>query len=56
LLPVNRAFVEKLSSPNIPYEYRETLGEHTWEYWDGALQPLLRAASRAMADPETKKE
>jgi putative tributyrin esterase len=55
-LPVNRAFVERLSSSNIPYEYHETSGGHTWEYWDGAVQPLLRAADRAMADPEIKKK
>jgi S-formylglutathione hydrolase FrmB len=54
-LPVNRAFVEKLSSSNIPYEYHETSGGHTWEYWDEAVQSLLRAANRAMTDPETEK-
>jgi putative tributyrin esterase len=55
-LPVNRALVGQLSSSNILYEYHETSGGHTWEYWDEAVQPLLRAANRAMADPETQKK
>lgn len=54
-LPVNRAFVERLSSSKIAYEYHETSGGHTWEYWDAAVQPLLQAAVKAMS-PETKKK
>jgi putative tributyrin esterase len=42
-LDTNRAFTKQLSSRNIAYEYHETPGGHTWEYWNQALQPLLRA-------------
>jgi putative tributyrin esterase len=55
-LPVNRAFVEKLASSNILYEYHESSGGHTWEYWDEAVQSLLRAVKKAMADSKTSKQ
>jgi putative tributyrin esterase len=55
-LTVNRTFVKKLSSSKIAYEYHETSGGHTWEYWDAALQPLLEATKKAMAGPETQKK
>ena len=55
-LPVNRAFVEKLSSSKISYEYHETQGGHTWEYWGEAVRSLLQAAKKTMADPETQKK
>lgn len=42
-LDTNRALTQQLSSRNLPYEYHETPGGHTWEYWDHALRPLLRA-------------
>jgi S-formylglutathione hydrolase FrmB len=48
-LPVNREFVQQLSSAKLAYEYHETPGEHSWEYWDGAVQPLLRAIAKTMA-------
>ncbi|MFZ0522350.1 MAG: alpha/beta hydrolase family protein [Candidatus Acidiferrales bacterium] len=45
-LDTNRAFVLQLSSRKIEYEYHETPGGHTWEYWDGALPPILQAIQR----------
>jgi putative tributyrin esterase len=54
-LTTNRAFVEQLSSSKIPYEYHETPGAHSWEYWDGAVKPLLEAVEKvltAQAAPE----
>ncbi len=42
-LETNRALAQQLSSRNLAYEYHETAGEHTWEYWDGGLKPLLKA-------------
>lgn len=42
-LETNHALTQQLSSRNLAYEYHETAGGHTWEYWDQALQPLLRA-------------
>lgn len=42
-LDANRALVQELSSKKIPYEYHETPGAHTWEYWDRELRPLLKA-------------
>lgn len=46
----NRAFVRQLSSRKIAYEYHETPGEHTWEYWDKALQPMLQAVERTVVE------
>ncbi|MFZ0886335.1 MAG: alpha/beta hydrolase family protein [Candidatus Acidiferrales bacterium] len=42
-LDANRAFVLRLSSRKIAYEYRESPGGHTWEYWDSAMLPMLQA-------------
>jgi putative tributyrin esterase len=42
-LETNREFARQLSSRNLGYEYHETAGGHSWEYWDGALKPLLTA-------------
>ena len=53
-LMVNRAFVEKLAAAKMVYEYHETPGGHTWQYWDEAVQPLLEAAKKVMAGPPKK--
>lgn len=50
-LQTNREFVSQLSSRKIPYEYHETAGGHTWEYWDAAVQPMLRAMERTLSRP-----
>lgn len=42
-LETNRALTQQLSSRSLAYEYHETAGGHTWEYWDQALPSLLRA-------------
>jgi putative tributyrin esterase len=42
-LETNREFAKQLSSRSLVYEYHETAGGHSWEYWDGALGPLLKA-------------
>ncbi|PYV84532.1 MAG: hypothetical protein DMG93_04475 [Acidobacteria bacterium] len=49
-LDTNRAFAQQLSSKNLPYEYHETPGGHTWEYWDSAVQPLLKAVDFAFGN------
>lgn len=49
-LDTNRAFAQQLSSRNLAYEYHETPGGHTWEYWDQELQPLLRAVDHALGN------
>lgn len=45
-LDVNRVVAAQLSAQKLSYEYHETPGGHTWEYWDSALDPLLRAVAR----------
>jgi putative tributyrin esterase len=45
-LNTNRALAAQLSSQKVPYEYHETAGGHTWEYWDSALSPMLQAVER----------
>jgi S-formylglutathione hydrolase FrmB len=47
-LAINREFVAQLSTHRASYEYHETPGGHTWEYWDAGIQRLLlRLASCA---------
>ncbi len=50
-LDTNRAFVMQLSSRKIAYEYHETPGEHTWEYWDRELQSMLQVIDRIVGTP-----
>jgi putative tributyrin esterase len=50
LLDTNRAFAQQLSSRNLPYEYHEAPGGHTWEYWDNSVQPLLKAVDVAFGN------
>jgi putative tributyrin esterase len=47
-LSTNRAFTARLSNLKVPYEYHETPGGHTWEYWDSQLTPLLKAVERSL--------
>jgi putative tributyrin esterase len=49
LLQVNREFTAQLSSRSAAYEYHETVGGHAWDYWDRAVQDLLRAAAGVMS-------
>jgi S-formylglutathione hydrolase FrmB len=49
-LDTNRAFARELSSKKLAYEYHETFGAHTWEYWDRALKPLLTALDEQMRE------
>jgi putative tributyrin esterase len=49
-LETNRAFALQLASRKITYEYHETPGGHTWEYWDRALRPMLQALYRMVVE------
>jgi S-formylglutathione hydrolase FrmB len=46
----NRKLVSDLSKTNLAYEYHETPGAHTWEYWDTRLPNLLAAVVKKIAD------
>ncbi len=50
-LPINREFVSSLPARKIAYEYHETPGGHSWDYWDRSLQNLLLAAAKALNLP-----
>ncbi len=50
LLQINRDFAAQLSSRGASYEYHETDGGHTWDYWDRSVQGLLRAVGDAVSD------
>jgi enterochelin esterase-like enzyme len=47
-LETNRRLAQRLSSMKMTYEYHETVGGHTWVYWDQALPSLLQAVLLAM--------
>ncbi|MER3525104.1 MAG: hypothetical protein C4326_13915 [Ignavibacteria bacterium] len=38
----NRRIVERLQQRGVLYEYHETPGGHTWQYWDKELRPFLQ--------------
>ena len=48
LLQSNRDFVTLVQKQKIRYEYRESRGAHSWEYWDRELPGLLQAMEREM--------
>ena len=49
-LDINRAFTLQLSSRKLAYEYHETPGAHVWEYWDSALEPMLRVVEQMIVE------
>jgi putative tributyrin esterase len=54
-LDTNRAITAQLAKQQILYEYHETPGGHTWEYWDSELTPLLQAVARSLRSDSTSK-
>jgi putative tributyrin esterase len=54
-LDSNRALAAQLSSQKIAYEYHETPGGHTWDYWDSSVTALLQAVVHAIeSNPASK--
>jgi S-formylglutathione hydrolase FrmB len=49
-LSVNRDFAAQLSSRGAAYEYHETAGGHTWDYWDRSVQDLLRSVATVVSN------
>ena len=47
-LAVNREFVSSLPRRSICYEYHETPGGHSWDYWDRSVQDLLGSLSKVL--------
>jgi len=41
-LPAHRALTDLLRGGGVSYEYHETPGGHSWQYWDTEIQPLLK--------------
>jgi S-formylglutathione hydrolase FrmB len=41
-LPAHRALTDLLRGAGVAYEYHETPGGHSWQYWDTEIQPLLK--------------
>ncbi len=41
-LPAHRALTDLLRGAGVVYEYHETPGGHSWQYWDTEIQPLLK--------------
>jgi S-formylglutathione hydrolase FrmB len=52
-LETNRVLAAQLASQKVPYEYYETAGGHTWEYWDAALPAMLQATARRFESGST---
>jgi len=47
-LPINREFVSSLPGRKIAFEYHETPGDHSWDYWDRSVRDLLRSTAKAL--------
>ena len=48
LIEENRAFDALLTAHDIPHEYEEHPGAHTWEYWDAHVQDTLAFFKRVL--------
>ena len=48
LIEENRAFDAHLTSLNIPHEYEEHPGGHSWEYWDAHVQETIAFFKRVL--------
>lgn len=47
-LPRHREFTDSLRAYGAAYEYHETPGKHSWQFWDREIQPLLRRMRQIM--------
>ena len=50
----NRKLVSNLSQRNLAYEYHETPGAHTWEYWDMRLPNMLAAVVKKIVPEKSE--
>lgn len=48
LIEENRAFDAHLTALNIPHEYEEHAGGHSWEYWDTHVQETIAFFKRVL--------
>ena len=48
-LPAHRALTDQLRASGAHYEYHETPGGHSWQYWDREIQPLLSRMKSVLA-------
>lgn len=48
LLEDNRAFHQHLNKLNIPHEYEEFPGAHSWDFWDTHIQEAIRFHAQAL--------
>ena len=42
------ALTALLHERKVPYEYHESPGAHTWDYWDRRIVEFLRVAARVL--------
>ncbi len=54
LLSAHRELTDSLRERRIAYEYHELPGGHSWVFWDGEIQPLLRRLIELLDDPRYK--
>jgi len=53
LIEHNRDFHQHLTRLDLPHEYAEFPGEHTWDYWDEHVQQALAFHCRALGLDQT---
>jgi putative tributyrin esterase len=51
LVQANRSVERRLLENNIPYEYAEFDGAHTWPYWDAHIRDALNFVLRHVSSP-----
>ena len=48
LIDDNRKFHAHLNAINVPHEYTEYPGAHTWDYWDEHVQDAIAFHKKAL--------
>jgi putative tributyrin esterase len=51
----NRELSQMFLDKNVPHEYRELPGDHSWGYWDQQVQEVLKIAAAKMRMPAIRK-
>jgi putative tributyrin esterase len=51
IFPLNRELAGLMAEKKVPHEYRELPGDHSWTYWDGQVQEVLKTAAGKLRFP-----
>ena len=48
IFPYNRQLAQVMADKQVPHEFRQLPGDHSWAYWDRQVQEILRIAGQKL--------